>query len=136
MKLNRGGKALVSSILTVFVIVILLFTGIANAVDLSITTNKASYLKTETINFNVNINIPSDERIPIQTLILQIYDNSLPFVKECIFYPNGAKVSGCDYLTITPTNAGDYGTSEQLYGYGYDVNNKIIIYLCLSLKIY
>ena len=124
MKLNKGGKTLVSSILTVSIIIILLFTGIANAVDLSITTNKASYLKTETINFNVGIDIPANERIPIQTLKLQIYDNSLPFLKECVFYPDGTKVSGCDYLTITRTNSGDYGTSEQLYGYGYGANNN------------
>ena len=122
--LNKRGKILISSILTITVISLLLFSGVAKAVEISISTDKDSYLPTEPITFNVEITINSNERIPIDDLKLTISDDNLPFSKECVFAVNGEKLDGCNYLTITQLDSDYSYTSGGLFGYGYGYNSN------------
>jgi hypothetical protein len=128
---NKRGQNLIGVVLTLLVISLLIISGPASAITLSITAidSTDSLYESELVEFQVSVDIDSGEMIPVQNLTIQIYSADANYSKSCTFLPGGTELEGelCDYLDILP-NPSPYGygyESSNMYGYGYGYNQTL-----------
>lgn len=115
---SRKPKTVISLISTLIVVGILILSGPTRAVIVNVGTDKSTYGSSDSsVVFTVDVDVESDERIPVQNLTLKIRGDT---DKTCIFLLNGTKVSGCGNLTISVINTAGHA-SGTLFGYGYGV---------------
>jgi len=106
-----------ASAITVFVVILLVLSGPVDAFTFSLHVNKQTPKQGEDVEFIVEIDIDSDELLPVKSIALELTGPKNSF---CEFLPNGAILSGCDQMEIQKIQAKDYG-----YGYGYAVYENI-----------
>ncbi len=117
---EKKKRRISSVILTLIIIALLIFSGPVRAVIVSITQDKTTYNSgDENIVFTVDVDVETDERIPVQNLTLKVTGVTN---KTCIFYPSGSAISGCGNMSITAVNVVGYG-NDTLWGYGYGYYN-------------
>lgn len=105
--------------------------GPANAISVSVTVPNTSLEYGQTIDFLAKIDIDSNERVPIENLTANIYDETDSLISSCTFSASGEKIS-CDssFLTISNTkNSSNFNQGERNvvgfdnvttnFGYGY-----------------
>ncbi len=114
-------KRFTSVFTTLAIIVLLIMAGPVLSVVVDVSTDSTYYKNgAENVTFIADVDIETDERIPVQNLTLFITG---PTNKTCIFATSGQAVSGCGNLTITPVNVIGFGyaddTSFEMFGYGY-----------------
>ncbi len=126
-------ERLTSTILTVIVIGLLLFSGPTNAVLVTIdgdsSKNFSPAASLAAASLNATINIQSAERINIQNYTIRISNASGANHVNCSVQLNGTELTGCGYITnvqISYTNS-NY-TYGDLYGYGYTTAGSNQIY--------
>jgi len=123
MSYKARSKDLVSVTLTAFIILLLIFSGPASAVQVSLTADKTSVQAGDStsnmITFNVTVKILSPDRyVPMQYIVLNLTG---PQNRSWAFHLDGTVFAGnlfANELTVTP--AGTLGPLMQGYGYGYD----------------
>jgi hypothetical protein len=118
-------KHVFSVIFTLFIVFLLVFSGPASAVTINVATDKETYDASDSsVTFTVQVDIESNERIPVQNLTLRI-TGPFPFSKNCIFTPTGTKLTSCSNLEITVINStaisSSYGNGS-MFGSGYGYN--------------
>ncbi len=109
---------LFSTLITVFVVTILILSGPTKAIVLYVQTDKTVYNPNhQEIVFTLGVDIEESESVPVQNITLYIEG---PVNRTCIFYPDGTAVSGCTNLTITRNSTYDsYAQGDGMFGYGY-----------------
>lgn len=128
MARKNNKKHFISALLTVLVIGFLFLAGPASAVEMKIEASKTNPNEGEDITFTAQMDIEDNERVPVNTLEVVVYDSSGNEQSSCEFYPNGNKVSGScdsDFGIITPVNTGvDYQNPSAGFGYGYGYDSS------------
>jgi len=130
MKKGELKKGVASLVLTSIIILTLVLMTPAQAVELNISTDKATYKINDIVTFNFKIDIQQSERVPIKELTLKINN-----IEKCKFKVNGEIISGCQNMTINQIQALNYGygymqgtgfghngatgIEQTTYGYGY-----------------
>lgn len=114
-------KRFTSIFTTLGIIVLLIMAGPVLSVVVDVSTDSTYYSgSAENVTFIADVDIETDERIPVENLTLFITG---PTNKTCIFTTSGAAISGCGNLTITPINVIGFGyagnDSFEMFGYGY-----------------
>lgn len=112
-----------SIIITLFVLGLLVLSGPAQAFTIGLIILEDVIVKGETTSFTGEIEINSDENLPVDNLILKLDgDLSGGEIVNCLFSPNGTEISGCKGLLIDYLgNASfEYGNGYGYYGYGYN----------------
>ncbi len=131
-------NTIVSSLISVFVIAVLLVAGPADAVYLYINDLPAQACRGSEVSFSLEIDLGPQERIPVDSVILEItkLNGNTTTTTICSFYPNGTltPVSFINYkcraLDIVNTRLVDMTSGNrsgfdnttgfwQDYGYGY-----------------
>jgi hypothetical protein len=101
---------------------LLISSGPASAVTISVNTDKNTYIPADrTVVFTVQVDIESNERIPVQNLTLRITGPN-SFSKNCTFTTSGSNLTRCENLVITPISIGNYGQGN-MFGYGFGYNS-------------
>ncbi len=119
---NRGKSLLPSTIITLAIVVMLIISGPAQAVAVVISGLDGPYMKGESIDFQVKIEINDpDKYVPITNISL---DLNGPVRKETIFDLNGKRISGDHNITIEPVSNLKKLTKDFGYGYGYGLDNQ------------
>jgi len=101
----------ISFFITAFVILLLVFSGPAEAFSISLDIPDTSTEKGGINVFTGEVNIQSGENLPIEYLELQLDG---PESVNCKFNVNGSIISGCKGIAIQQISTTGYG-----YGYGY-----------------
>ncbi|MBR9705242.1 hypothetical protein GOV12_07555 [Candidatus Pacearchaeota archaeon] len=96
------------------VLLLIIVVGPSDAFNLIINVIDNNVFEGDEVEFEVSIEIPDFERIPVEFLTLKL---SGPENIICKFYSNGSKISGCDRLKIIPVM---YSPNSQGYSYGYN----------------
>jgi hypothetical protein len=117
---------LFSIILTLSIIGMLLFSGPASAVQLKVKVSNSTPTSGEDITINLDVDLAKGERIPVENLVVVIYntDNHSEFY-DCEFSITGV-MSGCDtslFKSITANN--NYSSGVNTFGYGYNGSNYV-----------
>lgn len=130
-------KSIISTLITVFVVGMLVFLGPANALNISVSVSQNTAQYDEVVTFTANIDIESLERVPVDNISAIITDKDNNTVSTCYFDINANKLSLCDSSFVNITKTKDtssyeydkltgYGSSGNVdfgYGYGYGYNN-------------
>jgi len=105
--------------ITFLIITLLILSGPAQAFVISLDIPDNIINKGELINFTGDIEINSDENLPIENVLLTLNGSE---TVNCLFYPNATIISGCKGIAIEfLQNASyEYGNGYGYYGYGYD----------------
>ncbi len=112
--MNKIRQEVVSVALTVLIVLMLIFSAPAGAVNVTLTVPN-QITAGESLNFKLRVDLESGERIPIKNITFKVTCGT--FVKEYAIYANGTKISGEVEVTGKSSNASyGYGT---IYGYGY-----------------
>jgi len=120
MPMRKNGilknSKVISIILTIIIILAILFSGPASAVNVGFLNVPAEAEKGESVNFQTYVDIETNEIVPFQNFTVVIGNVS------CTFDINGNNLTECSGITITPIyNYKSYGYGELFgYGYGYD----------------
>ncbi|MBE0524390.1 MAG: hypothetical protein IBX40_08695 [Methanosarcinales archaeon] len=106
--------------LTLLVILLVIFSGPASAVKVTMTPPTGQYYSYQTVTFTVDIDFLTDDRIPIDNISI----TGLP-KGDLSFQPDGTIISGDAGYTVTKIASADYGYGYRYgydfsYGYGYD----------------
>ncbi|MBU3967275.1 MAG: PGF-pre-PGF domain-containing protein [Euryarchaeota archaeon] len=126
----------VSTLITLFIVAMLIFSGPASAVIVSISGLSGSITQGSSKEFNISITLESpDKYVPISNLSLNISGNT---PKQCIFDTAGTIIScdsGITISAISPANASHYGGPGSGYGvdtigsgFGYDFGGSVTGY--------
>ena len=112
-------KQYVSILITFFIVAILMISGPAQAVSLSITGIPTQATVGDKITFMFRIDIEPGERIPIEQINLTAGNT------ECAYYLNGTPVPGqaCEGFTLALA-----GQAPYTYGYGYGHDSQVQYY--------
>ncbi|HUW68300.1 MAG TPA: PGF-pre-PGF domain-containing protein [Candidatus Nanoarchaeia archaeon] len=113
-KTNLKTKKIINISLTLFVILLVIFSGPASAVKVTMTAPTGQHYSDQTVTFTVDIDFQTGDRIPIDNISI----TDLP-KGDLSFRPDGTKISGDAGYTVTKIASADYGYG---YGYGYDQN--------------
>lgn len=106
-------KGIISVSLTLFIILMLVFSGPASAVRIQMESPSGNYYSGKTVTFTVDVEFQTDDLIPISTINV----TNLP-KGDLSFSADGTQLSGSDDYDVTLTeNTAAY---RQGYGYGYD----------------
>jgi PGF-pre-PGF domain-containing protein len=106
-------KGIISVSLTLFIILMLVFSGPASAVRIQMESPSGNYYSGKTVTFTVDVEFQTDDLIPISTINV----SNLP-KGDLSFSADGTQLSGSDDYDVTLTeNTAAY---RQGYGYGYD----------------
>ncbi|HUV83776.1 MAG TPA: PGF-pre-PGF domain-containing protein [archaeon] len=111
-KPNINTKKIINISLTLFVILLVIFSGPASAVKVTMTAPTGRHYSDQTVTFTVDIDFQTGDRIPIDNISI----TDLP-KGDLSFQPDGTKISGDAGYTVTKIASADYGYG---YGYGYD----------------
>ena len=142
MKKRETLTRLISLSISFLILFILLFSGPANAFSLSLNIPDTQVSKGGSISFIGEIDIESDENLPIDNVLLKLDGGE---VVNCLFHPNGTIISGCKGISIEYLgNASfEYGYGYGYYGYGYNfgygygyANGKLIYNFTLNTTDY
>jgi translation elongation factor EF-1beta len=105
---------------TVAIVIMLILSGPATAVQIRLNINNTTPVQGEEITFTVTTDITGmDKYVPMQNFSLLLYNDD-KIVRNVVFAPNGTILSGSQGVTIDPITvplSSDYGYG---YGYGYD----------------
>ncbi|KAF5421805.1 MAG: hypothetical protein C5S45_03190 [Candidatus Methanocomedens sp.] len=111
-------KGIISVSLTLFIILMLVFSGPASAVRIQMESPSGNIYLGETVTFKVHVEFQTHDLIPISTINI----TNLP-KGDLSFSADGTKLSGSDDYNVTLTNnAAAY--QGGYYGYGYDYDNN------------
>jgi len=106
-------KGIISVSLTLFIILMLVFSGPASAVRIQMESPSGNYYSGKTVTFKVHVEFQTYDLIPISTINV----SNLP-KGDLSFSADGTQLSGSDDYDVTLTeNTAAY---RQGYGYGYD----------------
>ena len=131
MAKGKSRVQLLSIIISVAIVTIIMILGPAKAVTLGLMgLSDPTPTEGSSVTFTTYVDINTNERIPVENLILTIGTES------CTFHPNGSEISGdlCADVTIAPNETGNYGYgynwgydseagSNHTFGYGYGYGN-------------
>lgn len=106
-------KGIISVSLTLFIILMLVFSGPASAVRIQMESPSGNYYSGKTVTFTVDVEFQTDDLIPISTINV----TNLP-KGDLSFSADGTQLSGSDDYDVTLTE--NTATYRQGYGYGYD----------------
>jgi len=124
-KKKKTRNKLISVFLTVFVVGLLVLSGPARAINVSVAVDDsdAKYSANQLITFTASVDIESNEIIPVQNLTLKVYNDSSQ-VASCTFDLAGNKLTACtNFPNITKINAKGYVNATGQFGYGYGYNS-------------
>ena len=110
MKKETGIKV-IAIFITLFIVIILLLTGPANAYILGLNVLNKEVFKGENINFTASTQIEIGEFLKIDYFILKLNG---PMSVECMFHTNGSIINSCPGITIKNISSAPYN-----FGYGY-----------------
>jgi len=116
-KKNNFSSKIFSGFLTGVVILMLLFSGPAQALNLNLEISEKEIIKGEKTNFFVRVDMES-ENLSIDYLSLNLIG---PIETECKFKTNGEIIENCDGIIIEKIKTNKYG-------YGYEEDKKILNY--------
>ena len=136
-------KRLIGAVLVSLIVLVMFFTGPTQAVTVNLKYSDGSTTQvlnaSKILNFNASINFNSNERVPIDKLVVYIMNNtnSLTEAQKCYFTLSGNLISGqsavCSNLrmnSVTISN-GSY-TKSNLQGFGYGYNGSSYNYVNYS----
>ncbi len=114
-------KSIVSSaLITVFIVIMLIISGPAQAVSVIISGLGGTYTKGNSINFTVSVNITDpDKYVPAANISLDVTG---PVNLDRTFALNGTPILGDSAITITPVQVPQ--PDQHGYGYGYGVDSR------------
>ncbi|MEK6859537.1 MAG: hypothetical protein AABX54_01855 [Nanoarchaeota archaeon] len=146
MKKEKTLSKIISIIISIFVLVMIIISGPAEAFTLNLNSNKTSVLKGEKIIFTASVDINSNERLPVDKLILELTEVSGIENVSCEFNVNASIISGCKGIKIKRLNSSSFGYGYQQgeysnygydfgYGYGYETG-KLSYEITLSTENY
>lgn len=108
---------------TVAIVLMLILSGPATAVQMELNIDNTSPAQGEEITFTATTDITEKDRyVPMQNFSLLLYKDDR-VVQNVVFTPDGTILSGTHGITINPIKVpseSDYGYG---YGYGYDYGN-------------
>ncbi len=113
---------IISAIISVFVVLLLVTMGPAEALIINISVSDNSPFVGEIINFSVSAEVQDSDKVEMNDyFILELIG---PDTTTCRFTPLGEKISSCPGINISLIENPGFG-----YGYGYgDANNGIFKY--------
>jgi len=115
---------IISAIISVFVIILLVTLGPADALIMNISVSNSSPYVGEIINFSVSAEVQSGDKIEMNDYF--ILELKGPETTTCRFTPLGVKITSCPGINISLIDSPGFGYG---YGYGYgDANNGIFKY--------
>lgn len=129
--MNTKIKTIFATTLTILILGIIISTGPANAINISISIPQTTSQYEEEISFISTINIENTELVPITNITAKIKDSSNNIIALCSFDIEGNKLSNCDssftdIQLLTNNTISDYGqlnvdSFNFGYGYGYGI---------------
>lgn len=134
--LKKFSSRVFSPIITGIILTLLILSAPTQAFTLSISMDKTSVTKGNNVSFNLNVDINSNENLPVDKIVLEL-DGYTGTTYSCSFDVNGNILSGCSGMTIIKTisavnNYGyGYGYYDRAYnfGYGYGYGNGKLSYI-------
>jgi PGF-pre-PGF domain-containing protein len=109
-----------SALITVFIVIMLIISGPAQAVSVMISGLDGTYTKGNSINFTVSVNITDpDKYVPAANISLDVAG---PVNLKRTFALDGTPISGDSAITITSVNTPQ--SNQFGYGYGYGVDSR------------
>ena len=115
---------IISAIISVFVIILLVTLGPAEALIMNISVSDSSPFVGEIIDFSISAEVQSGDKVEMNDyFVLELIG---PDTKSCRFTPMGEKITSCPGINISLIENPGFGYG---YGYGYeDANNGIFKY--------
>jgi hypothetical protein len=119
-------KTIFSAITTIFIIMLIVMLGPANAVTISVATQTQPANFGDITSFIARIDMKASERVPFQNLSATITDESGNIISQCFFDMQGNKLTPCDssFISIQKIAEPNYDQGERI-GEGYGTNNTI-----------
>ena len=127
---NQKKSFTASTLITLFIVLMLVISGPAQAVSVTISGLETSYTQGSSVNFQVKIEINDiDHFVPITNISLNLTG---PENKNRVFGLDGTPLSGDSIIIIVPFSIPEndfgygygYGASYGGYGYGYYSDDK------------
>jgi len=120
---TKTKSKLISIFTTILIVSLLIISGPVSAVIVKVDVDSSIYNNNDEIVFTVQVDIETDERLPVQNFTLKITNSSGNVIKTCTFAIDGTNITACSNLNITPINTGvgAYDNST-LWGYGFGYN--------------
>jgi hypothetical protein len=109
----------VAMVVTAMVILIVLYSGPAEAYTLSLSTANTNVTVGEKVNLSASVKIDNSELLNISSLELKLKSINPSVNISCKFLPNGTVISGCAGMTITQVESTPFGYGYINNGYGY-----------------
>ncbi|WP_096207418.1 PGF-pre-PGF domain-containing protein [Candidatus Methanoperedens nitratireducens] len=121
VKKGQKKSILSSALITVFIVIMLIISGPAQAVSVKIADLDSSYTSGSSISFKIKIDIEDlDQYVPITNISLDLTGPS-GVNKKSTFYLNGTPIPGGDSnISISPDDKNPSGKYGYGYGYGFD----------------
>ncbi len=130
--MEKSWKNVLSSIFSVFILVLIVSLGPANAISISVTPSTSTVQYGEYVTFTASVDIENLDRVPITNLSAIILDSAGSEVARCYFNIAGNKINPCasSFGTITRIKSDatydygnlvgiDYNNTQTNFGYGY-----------------
>jgi hypothetical protein len=118
-------------IITFAIMLLIFFSGPAEAYSLSLWSSDNNPYVGEKMNFIASLKIDNNELFDIDYLVLKLRGISPSVEINCKFSPNGTIISGCSGITIMQVSSTPYGygyNSGNGYDYGYGYKPGILQY--------
>lgn len=122
VKKAQKKSILSSALITVFIVIMLIISGPAQAVSVIISgLQNDPYIRGNSVNFTISVNITSpDESVPVTNISLDVTGHHVSLNRT--FALNGTPISGDPTITILPVST---PRPDQFgYGYGYGVDSR------------
>jgi hypothetical protein len=118
----KRGRSLTSALITALIIFMLIFSGPAGAVSITIPTIPSSITQGQDLTLTFQVTLNTGERIPVNSYNITVYNST--WQQTFLVYPGGAVGPN---VTLNPAgssyNVFSYGYGYQWgYGYGYNLN--------------
>ena len=110
----------------------------ANAFILGLSISDTSPEQGGEISFTLSVDIQTNERLPVDNLILNLSKLDGSFERLCLFDKEGNVISGCEGMSIELISIGEedtgnllgvYDGTEYNFGYGSGFSNTKLTYM-------